>query len=185
MTLKRRLLLIAPLSVAALGGVAFWTMLDRMSEGRFDPRGIPSPLIGRPLPSFALPALNGGAQGFSNADLAALRRPVLVNFFASWCVPCAIEAPQLAELRKRGVPIWGIVYKDKPEATENFLRRTGNPYARLALDEPGRVAIEFGVYGVPETYLLDKAGIVRWRWAGPLTAEIVRDQLDPLLKTYS
>ena len=77
------------------------------------------------------------------------------------------------------------MYKDKPEATENFLHRTGNPYARLALDEPGRVAIEFGVYGVPETYLLDKGGIVRWRWAGPLTAEIVRDQLDPLLKTYS
>jgi cytochrome c biogenesis protein CcmG, thiol:disulfide interchange protein DsbE len=96
-----------------------------------------------------------------------------------------IEAPQLSELQRRGVPVWGIACKDKPEATADFLKRTGDPYARIAVDAPGRVAIDFGAYGVPETYLVDRSGVVRWRWAGPLTDDILRRELDPLLKKYS
>jgi cytochrome c biogenesis protein CcmG/thiol:disulfide interchange protein DsbE len=182
--LNRRLLLLAPLGIAAVGGAAFWAMLDRMQQGRFDPRGLPSVLVGKPVPSFALPGLDPH-QGFSSADLTAPPGPVLVNFFASWCVPCVIEAPQLNALQRRGVPIWGIAYKDKPDAASDFLKRTGDPYARIALDVPGRVAIDFGAYGVPETYLVDRSGVVRWRWAGPLTDDILERELEPLLKKYS
>ena len=183
-TLNRRLVLLAPFGVAALGGAAFWAMLDRMQQGRFDPRGVPSMLVGKPVPPFVLPGLPPHS-GFSSTDLAGGNQPVLVNFFASWCVPCAIEAPQLSELQRRGVPVWGIAYKDKPDAAADFLQRNGDPYARIATDEPGRVAIDFGAYGVPETYLVDKAGIVRWRWAGPLTDDILKQELEPLLKLYS
>lgn len=182
--LNRRLVLLAPLGIATLGGAAFWTMLDRMRQGRFDPRGVPSMLVGKAVPGFALPGLAPHA-GFSSADLGATPGPVLVNFFASWCVPCAIEAPQLSDLQRRGVPIWGIAYKDKPDATEDFLKRNGDPYARIAVDGPGRVAIDFGAYGVPESYLVDRTGVVRWRWAGPLTDDVLKQELEPLLKKYS
>jgi cytochrome c biogenesis protein CcmG/thiol:disulfide interchange protein DsbE len=182
--LNRRLLLLAPFGIAAAGGVAFKVMLDRMSEGKFDPRGVPSMLVGRKLPEFDLPGQKPGA-GFSSADVLAAGHPVLINFFASWCVPCVQEAPLLDQLKQAGVPLWGIAYKDKEDAATGFLTRYGNPYARIARDAPGQVAIDFGVYGVPETYLVDKDGIVRWRWAGPLTPEIVTQELQPLLKKYA
>lgn len=180
----RRLLLIAPLGVAVIGGAAFWMMLDKMSEGTFDPHSLPSPLIGKPLPDFTLPGFSEG-RGFSSADVKASGKPVLINFFASWCVPCVEEAPALEALKRRGVAIWGVAYKDKPNATAYFLKQNGDPYARLGTDQPGRVAIDFGLYGVPETYLVDGSGIVRWRWAGGLTERVIRDGLDPLLKQYS
>jgi cytochrome c biogenesis protein CcmG/thiol:disulfide interchange protein DsbE len=181
---RRRLLLLAPFGVAAAGGVAFWAMLNGMKEGKFDPRGMPSALVGKPLPQFDLPGL-APHPGFASGDLAALPGPVLVNFFASWCLPCVAEAPQLMALKRRGVSIWGIAYKDKPAASEAFLEQTGDPYARLAVDQPGRVAIDFGVYGVPETYLVDKHGVVRWRWAGGITDGVVAQELDPLLRAYA
>ena len=175
------MLLLAPLGIAAVGGGAFWVLLQRLKQGSYDPHGIPSQLIGRPVPEFALPGL-GAAQGFSSADIGAAHRPILINFFASWCIPCIQEAPVLMQLKQQGVGIWGIVYKDKPEAAVAFLRQNGNPYQRIAQDEPGRIAIDFGLYGVPETYLIDADGIVRWRWAGGLSEDIVRQSLTPLLK---
>ena len=182
MNARRRLLLLAPLGVAAVGGTAFWTMLSRMETGAFNPRGVPSPLIGKPVPDFALPAQAPDGAGFASTDLRAAGRPVLVNFFASWCVPCVIEHPQLMALSREGLPIWGIAYKDKPDAAGGFLARHGNPFARVARDAPGQVAIDWGVYGVPESYLVDAQGLIRWRYAGPLTPEIVADQLRPLLR---
>jgi len=179
--LQRRAMLLAPLGAAAIGGAAFWTLLQRMREGRYDPHGIPSMLIGKPLPSFTLPG-QPPSQGFSGADVTAAGRPALINFFASWCVPCVQEAPVLMALKQRGTPIWGIAYKDKTAATTDFLRENGNPYTRIARDEPGNIAIDFGLYGVPETYLIDKAGIVRWRWAGGLSEDVVRQSLLPLLQ---
>ena len=185
MIARRRLLLLAPLGVAAVGGAAFWTILGRMSTGAFNPRSVPSPLIGKPVPDFALPAQAPDAAGFGAADVRAAGRPMLVNFFASWCVPCVIEHPELMELSRAGVPIWGIAYKDTVAAASGFVARHGNPYARIARDAPGQVAIDWGVYGVPESYLIDPQGIVRWRMAGPLTPDIVSEQLQPLLRAMA
>ena len=183
---RRRLLLLCPLGVAAAGGVAFWSMLDRMRAGTFDPHGVPNPLVGHAVPGFDLPAqpLPGGAagQGFSSAALTAARRPVLVNFFASWCIPCVQESPLLMQLASTGLPIWGVDYKDRPDAAADFLAHNGNPYARVARDAAGRTAIDWGVYGVPESYLIDPQGVVRWRWAGPLDPDTVGSQLLPLLR---
>ena len=178
--MSRRLLLLAPFGVAAVAGAGFMSVLGRMKAGRFDPHDVPSQLIGRPVPQFDLPAQAPG-QGFGSADLAAQGRPVLLNFFASWCVPCVVEHPELMKLSQSGLPIWGIAYKDAVTAASGFLAVHGNPFARLARDEPGRVAIDFGVYGVPESYLLDKQGIVRWRVAGPLTPDVVAEGLQPAL----
>jgi len=181
---RRQALLLAPFGAAVLAGAGFWTVLGRMKANRFDPHDVPSQLIGRPMPEFALPAQEPG-QGFSSADITALRRPMLVNFFASWCVPCVIEHPELMALSRAGVPIWGIAYKDTVPAASGFVARHGNPYARIARDAPGQVAIDWGVYGVPESYLIDPQGIVRWRMAGPLTPDVVSEQLQPLLRAMA
>ena len=181
---RRRLLLLAPLGVAAAAGAAAFALLLKLGQGSYDPHAVPSMLIGKPLPSFALPGLGEG-PGFSSGDVVAAGRPVLLNFFASWCVPCVEEAPTLSALRARGAALWGIAYKDKPSATENFLRENGDPYLRIARDEPGRAAIDFGLYGVPETYLVDRTGVVRSRWVGGITEDIVAHEIMPMLKTYA
>jgi len=179
--LQRRSLLLAPLGAAAIGGTAFWMLLDRMSEGTYDPHTLPSMLIGKRLPEFSLPG-DPPSTGFSSADVVAAKQPALVNFFASWCVPCVQEAPVLMQLKQRGMPVWGIAYKDKTADTKAFLKEHGDPYIRIASDEPGTVAINFGLYGVPETYLVDGTGIVRWRWAGGLSDDVVSNYLNPLLQ---
>ena len=181
---RRRALLLAPFGVALVAGAGFMNVLGRMKAGRFDPHDVPSQLIGKRVPDFALPGL-GDRQGFAASDLNTLGRPVLVNFFASWCVPCVVEAPELMRLSKDGLPIWGIAYKDTSAAAGGFLGRHGDPYTRLAADVPGRVAIDWGVYGVPESYLLDASGVVRWRMAGPITPDVASEQLRPLLKELS
>mgnify|MGYP001627404495 CR=1 FL=1 len=183
---RRRLLLAAPFGLAVAAGAGFWFMLRGLQDGSFNPRGVPSALIGRPPPEFALPAVEGaGLPALSSADLRGLARPVVVNFWASWCVPCIIEHPQLMALSREGVPVLGINYKDRAADARGFLARHGNPYQRLGADEPGRVSIDWGVYGVPETYILDRQGIIRWRWAGPITPEILREDVTPLLRRLS
>jgi cytochrome c biogenesis protein CcmG/thiol:disulfide interchange protein DsbE len=182
---RRHLLYLGPLAVATVAGAGFLATLRHMSAGSYDPHAVPSPLVGRQLPEFALPAQAPAEAGFSSADVLAAGRPVLVNFFASWCIPCVLEAPVLMALRQQGVALWGVAYKDQPTDAAAFLAKNGNPYARLARDAPGRVAIDFGLYGVPETYFVDRTGTVRWRWAGPLNADLVRDQVRPLLQRYT
>jgi len=177
--MNRRLMLLAPFGVVALAGAGFFAMLERETEGKFDPRGVPSMLIGKRVPAFALP----GDPGFADSDLSG--KPILVNFFASWCVPCIEEAAVLLSLQQAGVPIYGIAYKDKPAATAGFLAQHSNPYARVGRDDPGLVAIDWGVTGVPENYLIDKDGVVRWRWVGPLTQAAVRGELQPLLRRFA
>lgn len=183
---RRRALLLVPLGLAAGAGAGFYAMLRGLQTGEYKPRGVPSALIGKPVPDFTLPPLDGADRpALAAADLRAPGRPVLVNFFASWCLPCVAEHPMLVRLERAGVPVLGVAYKDRPEDALGFLRRYGNPYARIGVDLPGRVAIEWGLYGVPETYLVDGGGLIRWRWAGPLTEEVLARDLEPLLKRHA
>jgi cytochrome c biogenesis protein CcmG/thiol:disulfide interchange protein DsbE len=144
-------------------------------------------LIGKPVPEFSLPPLEGllnGADqmpGFAASDLAK-GEPTLVNVFASWCLECQHEHPLLLALgRTPGIRLYGIDYKDDPEAARRFLGRYENPYARIGADRSGRVAIDFGVYGVPETYVVTGDGTIAYRHVGPLTGEVVKDKILPLL----
>ncbi len=181
---RRRLLMAAPLAVAAAAGAGFLAMLHGMEQGTFDPRALNSPLIGHPMPDFSLPGQVPDQKGFSSADVREAGHAVLINFFASWCAPCVMEAPVLLQLQQAGVKLWGIAYKDKPQAVAGFLTQHGNPFTRIASDLPGRVAIDFGVYGVPESHYIDRTGIIRWRWAGPLSSDAVENQLPALMKRY-
>jgi cytochrome c biogenesis protein CcmG/thiol:disulfide interchange protein DsbE len=183
---RRRLLLLAPLGIAAAAGAGFYAMLRGLSTGEYNPKGVPSALIGKPVPEFDLPPLEGADRpGLASADLRSLPRPVLVNFYASWCVPCVIEHPQLMKLAREGVPVMGVEDKDKPADALGFIRKHGNPYPRIGVDAPGRAAIDWGLYGVPETYLIDKQGIIRWRYAGPITEDTVVAELRPLLQRFA
>ena len=143
-----------------------------------DPTRIPSPLIGKPAPAFSLPLAGGGT--LTNAQLQG--RPALVNFFASWCGPCLQEHPLLMELAAQGVNIIGVNYKDEPADAEAWLARHGNAWRAIARDLDGRVAIDWGVYGVPESFVIDAQGIIRFKQVGPLTREAWDRDIAPLLK---
>jgi len=173
---RRHLLAAAPVAAAAAVGLGFYTLLRRMQAQKYDPHALASPLIGHKPPAFTLPGING-QQGFANIDIAAPPRPMIVNWFASWCAVCPQEAPVLAQLAAQGVPVWGIAFEDTPDALATYLAANGNPYARLAADASGLTAINWGVYGVPETYIIDTSGIVRWRYAGAITADLVASVL--------
>ena len=173
------MLTLVPLVGSIAVGGGFWAMLAGMRGGSFDPHDIDAPAVGRTVPDFTLPDQPPG-HGFSAAELRAATKPLLVNFFASWCIPCVIEAPILASLPTR-LPIWGIAYKDRPDDAAGFVSRTGSAYARLAADRSGLTAIDWGVSGVPESFLLRPGGRIAWHVAGPLTPEIIEGQLLPAL----
>lgn len=177
---RRHLLLGLPFAFSIAGGAGFYALLQRMRAGDYNPHSLPSPLIGKPPPAFTLPGV-AGLPGVSALALQSLTTPIVVNWFASWCAPCQQESQTLQWLHNKGVTIWGIAYEDSPAAITQFLHQYGTPYQRLGMDETGLTAINWGVYGVPESYVIDKTGIVRWRYAGPLTEEVVNDHLMPLL----
>jgi cytochrome c biogenesis protein CcmG, thiol:disulfide interchange protein DsbE len=146
-----------------------------------NPREVPSPLVGKPTPDFSLPQLHEPDKVFSPKDMAG--RVWLFNVWASWCSGCKEEHPVLMQLAKAGdVPIYGMDYKDRRDEALAWLRRHGNPYPVTAVDESGRVGIDYGVYGVPETYVIDKAGVIRYKQIGPLDEETVRRKILPLVK---
>jgi cytochrome c biogenesis protein CcmG/thiol:disulfide interchange protein DsbE len=145
-----------------------------------DPKLVPSPLIGKPVPDFALPPVKGRSLGLATGDLKG--EVSLVNVFASWCVACREEHPVLMRLRADGtVPFHGLNYKDKPDDAARWLNTMGDPYVRTGADIDGRVAIDWGVYGVPETFLVDARGRVAFKQVGPITPEILEGTILPLI----
>jgi cytochrome c biogenesis protein CcmG/thiol:disulfide interchange protein DsbE len=145
-----------------------------------DPRDVPSPLINKPAPAFVLPTLDDPSQIVSKASL--LGKPYLLNIFASWCVACGQEHPTLmAEGAQLGVLLIGYNYKDAPEDAKNWLSQHGNPYGMVIVDRPGRTAIDFGVYGAPESFLIDAKGVIRYKHIGPFTPDIIAQELKPAI----
>ncbi len=158
---------------------------------RIDPQTIPSARINQPIPSFSLPAIKGlhdayGVEmgGVSARDLQKGDMSV-VNFWASWCEPCRIEMPLLLSLRKKGYKIYGINVKDTPSQAIAFLESTGNPFLAVGSDPKGLTSIDFGVYGLPETFVIDGKGIVVYRHVGVLTAQTILEKIVPLLDKTS
>ena len=147
-----------------------------------NPREVPSPLIGKPAPAFELPLLHAPEKTFSQKEM--LGKVWVMNVWASWCPPCLVEHPVVTELAK-SVPVVGLNYKDAREDALPWLKRNGDPFQFSIYDAKGRIAIDYGVYGVPETYVIDRRGTIRYKHIGPLTPEISRDKLQPLLQALS
>lgn len=171
MKLKLFLPLAAFLALAAVLGVGL----------QLNPREVPSPFIGKPAPAFSLPRLDQPQQHLGTADLKG--QVWLLNVWASWCVACRVEHPLLVDLaRENQVPIYGLNYKDDPRNATEWLRQFGNPYTASVSDRDGRVGIDYGVYGVPETFVIDKDGLVRHKHIGPVTPEVWAQELLPLVR---
>ena len=171
---SRRLFFVVPGIVFAGVALGFGFGLRR------DPSELPSALLGKPVPNLALPPVKGRLLGLSAADLKG--EVVLVNVFASWCTACRFEHPVLLQLKQKGVvPIHAINYKDKPEDAAKWLDELGDPYTRTGADIDGRVAIDWGVYGVPETYVVDRAGRIAYKQVGPITQQVLDDTILPLI----
>jgi len=146
-----------------------------------NPREVPSPLIDKPAPSFRLPQLHESARTLAPQDLKG--QVWVFNVWASWCVACLEEHPLLVELSKRNlVPIVGLNYKDNRADALQWLQKRGDPYTLSAQDADGRVGIDYGVYGVPETYVIDQEGIIRFKRIGPVTPQVLEEQILPLVK---
>jgi cytochrome c biogenesis protein CcmG/thiol:disulfide interchange protein DsbE len=164
-----------PVSIFAAFALAFGFGLTR------NPRELPSALIGRPVPQFALPPVKGRTLGLSSADLVG--EVSLVNVFASWCTACRYEHPLFMKLKAQGgVPIHGLDYKDKPDDAAEWLDRLGDPYTRIGADIDGRVAIDWGVTGVPETFVIDRQGRIVYKQVGPIDQTILGETILPLIE---
>ena len=171
---SRRLIGYVPLAIFVVMAVFLGIGLT------MDPREIPSPLIGKPVPKFNLPPVRGRTLGLATEDLRG--QVTIVNVFASWCVACREEHPVLMGLSaKKIVPINGLNYKDKPADAQAWLDQLGDPYTRTGADISGRVAIDWGVYGVPETFVIDRQGRIAYKHIGAVTPEVLREKLLPLI----
>jgi cytochrome c biogenesis protein CcmG/thiol:disulfide interchange protein DsbE len=160
----------------------FFVLAGFLAVGlKLNPREVPSPLIGKPAPAFALPRLDKPEVIVRRDEL--LGRTWVLNVWASWCGPCRQEHPLVVDLAKRHpIPVYGLNYKDRGDDAKAWLREMGDPFAATLVDADGKVGIDWGVYGVPETFVIDKAGVVRLKHIGPLTPQAVRDKVEPLLK---
>jgi cytochrome c biogenesis protein CcmG, thiol:disulfide interchange protein DsbE len=145
-----------------------------------DPREVPSPLVGKPAPAFNLPQLHAPAKRFSPKEMQG--KVWLLNVWASWCVSCVQEHPILVELSQQNiVPIYGLDYKDKSADALAWLNSKGNPYVLTVSDTDGRIGIDYGVYGVPETYVIDKQGVIQYKQIGPVTPQNLQEKILPLV----
>lgn len=175
-----RLIYLLPL-IGALGLIAWlgWPILSG-----HNPQTLPSAMIDKRLPEFTLPSLAPGEEPIASTELAT-GKPILLNVFASWCAPCRAEIPlMLRMVAEDGITVYGLAYKDEPAATREFLSVLGDPYRKIAVDRDGRVGIDLGVYGVPETYVIDGEGRIRYRHVGEMTPAVLRDTLIPLLTEF-
>lgn len=169
---------IIPIGLFALLGVLLAVGL------KLDPRKIPSPLVDKPLPAFSLPTLDNPSRSLGNEDFKG--KVVLINVWASWCAACRQEHPLLMEAaRAKQVPLIGLNYKDKREDALRVLQTEGNPYDVSLVDADGRVGIDWGVYGVPETFVIDKTGVIRYKYIGPISDEAWKKTLLPLVQQLS
>jgi cytochrome c biogenesis protein CcmG/thiol:disulfide interchange protein DsbE len=168
-------LALLPLIVfAGLGAAFYWGLFNN------DDR-LPSTLIGRPVPDFNLPPIDGRGDGLATSDLAG--GVSIVNVWASWCVPCRVEMPLLVDLAETGtVPIYGINHRDPPEAALAFLRELGDPYTRIGADRNGRVSIDWGVYGLPETFVIDGDGRIAYKHVGPFDRRALEEEILPVVR---
>ena len=172
----RALKYVIPLVVFAILAVFLAVGLTR------DPHQVPSPFIGKPAPGFRLEQLHDARLAFTPEDMKG--KVWMLNVWASWCVSCRVEHPLLVEMsRRRIVPIVGLNYKDKRDDGMQWLAKFGNPYALSAYDDEGKVGIDYGVYGVPETFVIDKLGVIRYKQIGPITPEALEQKILPLLKS--
>ena len=175
--LKARLPFLIPLAVFGVLVVSFWIGLGK------DPQSLPSVLIDRPVPTFELPALLGRDKGLSSEDLKGAVS--LVNIFGSWCVACKIEHPFLMTLKRDNViPIYGIDWREENRsAGPGWLARYGDPYTLVGDDADSRGAVAFGVTGAPETFVVDAQGVIRYKYVGPITADVWQETVEPIVRT--
>ena len=166
----------------AIPVVVFLVLAGFLAKGLYlDPREVPSPLIDKPAPEFALAQLDKPELTIRRADM--LGKVWMLNVWASWCEACRDEHPYLVEFAKlKALPIYGLDYKDQREPAQQWLAERGNPYDASLFDEKGRTGIDFGVYGVPETFIIDKQGVIRFKQIGPLTPAVLQDKVLPLLR---
>jgi cytochrome c biogenesis protein CcmG/thiol:disulfide interchange protein DsbE len=159
---------------------AFIALVVLLAAGLgLNPREVPSPLIGKPAPPFELPLLEAPEKTFTQKEM--LGKVWILNVWASWCPPCLVEHPVISELAKSEAVV-GLNYKDAREDALPWLKRNGNPY-RLSVSDPGgRIAIDYGVYGVPETYVIDQRGVIRYKHVGPVSPDVAQRKIAPLLK---
>ncbi len=166
---------------ALLPFLLFLVLLGFLGKGLFlNPREVPSPLVGKPAPAFSAPVLGDASKIFSSEEMKG--KVWVLNMWASWCAACRDEHPLLVEMLDHGIPLYGLAYKDKEEDALAILKEMGNPYIITADDQDGRIGIDYGVYGVPETYVIDRAGIIRYKQIGPITPVSYSDKILPLLK---
>lgn len=161
--------------------VVFLVLAGFLYKGlSLDPREVPSPLVGKAAPAFTLPQLHDTKKLFSTEEMKG--KVWLLNVWASWCVSCKEEHPILLALAQQNiVPIYGLDYKDKKVDAEMWLSKGGDPYTLSVMDSDGRIGIDYGVYGVPETYVIDKQGIIRFKQIGPVTTQNLREKILPLV----
>jgi len=163
--------------LALFVGIA-WFLLKGLDK---DPRKIPSPLVDKPAPMVTLPMLDDPSQNWSTEQMKG--KVWMLNVWGSWCAGCKVEHPLLNDFARRGIaPVVGMAWKDQPEASKAWLQKLGNPYAINVMDRKGNAAIDWGVYGAPETFVIDKAGVVRDKHIGPLTRDALEQRLIPLIQ---
>jgi len=162
--------------------VVFVVLVGFLIRGLFlDPSEVPSPLIGKPAPAFDLEQLHNPQERIASREL--LGKVWLLNVWASWCVSCRAEHPLLMEMARSNIaPIYGLDYKDEREDAIATLRQLGNPYTLSAHDYDGRVGMDYGVYGVPETYVIDKQGVIRYKQIGPISRKVLEERIAPLIR---